>query len=222
MLRKGVNLKRPIIVICFFLFTFKVGAQTAQNYANAQASADQARASANAAQTSANNADAAAQDATNLYNNDKDNGASSAQQTDDYNVMVAAQAAANLADTAATTAQQDANDASAAANNGNEEGAETSATLAAEQQKIAADSATLAWVIDTNEGDIYGDPDNTIWGDSSPDDTPADITASTDQAIQGLASDPGMQAEQQKQLNDIMDLFPKPTVVQGDPDDSCR
>ena len=216
-------MKRTVVAICLFLVAYRVVAQSSgtgtQSCANAQACAAAAQAFANAAQASATAADATSQDAVNTYNKDVANDASSAQQSDDYNVKTAALAAASEANKAADNAQKDAEDAQTYAANGDVGGAEGAVIDAANQQQTAADAAAMAVIINTNEGDVWGDPDNTLWGD---DDTPVDIFAATDQAIAALGNDPGVIAAEQQYINNVLNTFnsttPPATVVQGTSD----
>lgn len=220
-------MKRTAVLICFFLFSFRVYAQT--SCANAQVCADAAQAAADAAQASAAAADATYQDTVNTYNNDVASGASSAQQTDDHNVMEAAQAAAGAANDAAYNASQDALVAQADANNGNEAGADAAAANAASQEVTAAVAAAEAVIIDANANDTYGDPSNWIWTDNPDNDTSVEADAVDSEisadAAQALASDPSMIAAEQQAENDMTNLFnstiPPVNVAQGDPDDSC-
>ena len=79
-------------------------------------------------------------------------------------------------------------------------------------------------IIDTNDGDTYGDPNNNIWGDNTTNDISAEqaaVDADIDQAAQALANDPGMIAAQNQMLSDVMALFPATNVVLDDSDD-CR
>ena len=101
-------MKRSAVVICLYLLAFRAGAQSPG--------------------AAAEEADDAYEDAESTYNEDVANGASSAQQVDDYKVMAATLAADDAANDAADRAEDEAQSAQAAADNDNLAAAEAAAS----------------------------------------------------------------------------------------------
>lgn len=213
-----------MVVLCFFLFAFRAGAQTPAY--------DDPRQYADMAQQYAEDAEAKRQVAQDVYNDavatldaDVGKGACEAQILDDIYVKNAVDQDYANAQNAAKAAQDYASNAQTYANNDDLASAQQAAADAAAQDTQAQTAATKAQTDNANEGDKIGDPSNTIWANNDPTcNTPtADPTNDdqanqlTDSVVNGLANDP---AGQQQQLNNMINLFNSttttPTVVPGD------
>ena len=212
-------MKRTALVICFFLFAFRAGAQTSgtdtQPCADVQACVDAAQASAADAAAKQQAAMDTQNDAVATLDADVGKGACDAQVQDDQNVADAVIQDFADAQNAAQAAQVYASNAQTYADNDDLASAQQAAANAAAQDTQAQNSATKAETHNANVDDKIGDPENTIWNDNStctsPDNSTDDITNfNTTSPIPGTSL---------KELN--TSFFPStPTAVQGTPDDS--
>lgn len=141
MSRKGTNLKRTLVIICFLLFAFRVGAQSSGTGTPAcndpQECADMAQQSANDALAKQNDALANLNDTQATLNTDVANGACDAQIQDDQNVLNAVSQDYANAQNAAIAAQTYANDAQTYADDDDLVSAQQAATNAAAQDTQA-------------------------------------------------------------------------------------
>lgn len=214
-------MKRTALIICFFLFALRVGAQTDGTDTpvcnNLQECVD-------IAQQSAADADAKKQVAMDFVNQANDtlqadaynynhNGVCEAQVQDDIKVLKAVNQDDSNAQNAAQAAGEYASNAQTYANNGDLASAQQAAANAAAQDAQAQNAATKAQTDNANVDDKVGDPDNTIWNNNDP------TCTSTDNSTDDITNFNGSSPIPDPPLNQQYDpsIFPStPTIVQGD------